>query len=63
MPPVTSQLLGEEAPPIAPYDFLHVNRFVYRCNKVTGEMWRLAPSAQDKKAHVWTLIEDAPVTH
>lgn len=62
--PLTSQLLGEEdATPAVPYQFLQVNGFVYRCNKVTGEMWRLEPSAADKKAQVWKKVEESETTH
>lgn len=45
--------------PLAIYDFLQVNGFVYRCNKVTGEMWQLSPSVSDRKAQVWKKIHDA----
>jgi hypothetical protein len=58
--PLTSQLLGEETPaPHAPFQFLEVNGFVYRCNRMTGEMWRLEAKAGDKKIQVWKLIESA----
>lgn len=50
-------------PPEIVYEFLQVNGFLYRCNKVTGEMWKLEPSAQDKKTHVWKLIDDAVGAH
>lgn len=57
--PLTAQLLGEESSaPLAPYDFLQVNGFVYRCNKVTGEMWRLEAHATEKKTQVWKLVEE-----
>lgn len=40
------------------FDFLHVNGFIYRCNKMTGEMWRLEAHASEKKTQVWKKIED-----
>ena len=61
MPPetLTTQLLGEDVPaPLAPYEFLQVNGFIYRCNKVTGEMWRLEPNGADKKTQIWKLVEE-----
>ncbi len=56
--PLTSALLGEEAAPLAPYEFLAVNGFLYRCNKVTGQMWRLHPHITDKTIQIWKLIEE-----
>jgi hypothetical protein len=59
MPPLTTELLGEDhAAPQTPFQFLDVNGFVYRCNRVTGEMWRLGPHATDKKIQIWTLVQD-----
>lgn len=52
-----------DAAPVAPFQFLEINGFVYRCNKMTGEMWRLGVKAGDKKIQIWTLIEDAVSTH
>lgn len=50
--------------PLAIYEFLQVNGFIYRCNKVTGEMWRLEASLTDKKAQVWKKVEELTVaTH
>lgn len=49
--------------PSAPFQFLEVNGFIYRCNKITGEMWRLGVKAGDKKIQIWTLIEDAERAH
>ncbi len=46
------------ADPIAIYDFLQVNGFIYRCNKVSGEMWRLEAHATEKKTQVWKKIEE-----
>ena len=43
-----------------PYDFLAVNGFIYRCNKKTGEMWRLEPHPTEKKTQVWKAIEPTP---
>lgn len=44
-----------------PYEFLQVNGFVYRCNKVTGEMWRLEADTVDKKKQLWARIEERSV--
>ncbi len=58
-PELTSQLLGEEpAQPQAPYEFLQVNGFVYRCNRLTGDAWRLEAHATERKAQVWKKIEE-----
>lgn len=43
------------------YQFLTANNFVYRCNTLTGEMWRLQPDPQEKTTQVWVLIADAKV--
>lgn len=48
---------------LAVYDFLQVNGFVYRCDKRTGEMWRLEAHATDKKTQVWKKIEESETTH
>ncbi len=45
--------------PAAPYEFVAVNGFFYRCNTRTGETWRLEAKADDKKIQMWKLIEDA----
>lgn len=44
--------------PLAPYEFLQVNGFVYRGNRLTGEMWRLEAKADDKKIQIWKRVED-----
>ncbi len=57
--PLTSQLLGEEsAHPETAFEFIALNGFFYRCNRLTGETWRLEVSVSDKKAQVWKKIED-----
>ena len=65
MPPLTTQLLGEEgAAPNTPFQFLEVNGFIYRGNRVTGEMWRLEAHATEKKTQVWKPIaEVSEATH
>ncbi len=57
--PLTSQLLGEDEPqPETAFEFIALNGFFYRCNKVTGDTWRLEASATDKKAQLWKKIEE-----
>lgn len=40
------------------FEFIPLNGFLYRGNKVTGEMWRLEISTTDRKAQVWKKIAD-----
>ena len=57
--PVPAELVTDDAPSaLAPYQFLEVNGFIYRGNRVTGEMWRLEAHATEKKTQVWRKIED-----
>jgi hypothetical protein len=65
MPPLSSQLVGDEDPtPHAPFQFLEVNGFIYRGNRITGEMWRLEAHATEKKTQVWKPIaEVSEATH
>ncbi len=56
--PLTSALLGEDPAPLAPYQFLEVNGFVYRGNRMTGEFWRLEAHATEKKTQVWKLVQE-----
>ena len=44
--------------PLVMYEFLQVNGFIYRANLKTGQMWKLEPSASEKKTQVWKLIEE-----
>lgn len=57
--PLTSSLLGEADARPAVYSFIEVNGFIYRCNTVTGEAWRLQPDPADKKQQAWKRIEVA----
>ncbi len=44
--------------PLAIYEFLQVNGFVYRCNLQTGQMWRLEAHGTEKKTQVWKLVQE-----
>ena len=56
--PSLSESLADDLTPLAPFQFLEVNGFIYRANRVTGEMWRLEAHATEKKSQVWKKIED-----
>lgn len=45
------------------FEFIPLNGFLYRGNRITGEMWRLEVSSTDKKAQVWKKIEDTVAAH